>query len=98
MRKLGLIFISLLLFTSFAIAGCAQPTPAEQKPPPEEMAPKPEPPPDASKAVFASGEVSWKRSQDSTVLDSKKLLQAHPELLNQFSTIRAGSRRFLIRT
>ena len=53
---------------------------------------------DASKAVFASGEVSWKRSQDSTVLDSKKLLQAHPELLNQYSTIRAGSRRFLIRT
>jgi predicted phage-related endonuclease len=53
---------------------------------------------DASKAVFASGEVSWKRSQDSTVLDSKKLLQEHPELLNQFSTIRAGSRRFLIRT
>lgn len=53
---------------------------------------------DASKAVFASGEVSWKRSQNSTVLDSKKLLQAHPELLNQYSTIRAGSRRFLIRT
>ena len=53
---------------------------------------------DASKAVFPSGEVSWRRSQDSTVLDSKKLLQEHPELLNEYSTTRAGSRRFLIRT
>jgi len=53
---------------------------------------------DASKAVFASGEVTWKRSQDSTVLDSKKLLQEHPELLNEYSTTRAGSRRFLVRT
>ncbi|MCK5874224.1 MAG: YqaJ viral recombinase family protein [Alcanivoracaceae bacterium] len=53
---------------------------------------------DASKAVFPSGEVSWKRSQDSTVLDSKKLLLEHPELLNEYSTTRAGFRRFLIRT
>jgi len=53
---------------------------------------------DASKAVFASGEVTWKRSQDSTVLDSKKLLQEHPEILNEYSTTRAGSRRFLVRT
>lgn len=53
MRKLGLIFISLLLFTSFAIAGCAQLALPEQKPPPEEMAPKPELPPEDSKAVFA---------------------------------------------
>jgi predicted phage-related endonuclease len=53
---------------------------------------------DASKAVFPSGEVSWKRSQDSTVLDSKKLLLEHPDLLNEYSTTRAGSRRFLIRT
>ena len=53
---------------------------------------------DASKAVFPSGEVSWRRSQDSTVLASQKLLQEHPELLNEYSTTRAGSRRFLIRT
>jgi hypothetical protein len=53
MRKFGLVFVSLLLLTSFAIAGCAQPALPEQKPSLEEAAPKPEPPPDASKAVFA---------------------------------------------
>ena len=52
MRKLGLIFMSLLLFTSFPIAGCAQPALPEQKPPSEEAAPKPEPPPEDSKASF----------------------------------------------
>jgi Raf kinase inhibitor-like YbhB/YbcL family protein len=52
MRKLGLIFMSLLLFTSFAIAGCAQPEPPGQKPPPEEVVPKTELP-DVSKATFA---------------------------------------------
>jgi Raf kinase inhibitor-like YbhB/YbcL family protein len=60
MWKLGLLFIGLLLFTSFAIAGCAQPAPTGQEPPPEEvvpkpeeMAPRPELPPDASEAAFA---------------------------------------------
>jgi Raf kinase inhibitor-like YbhB/YbcL family protein len=53
MWKPGLLFIGLLLFTSFAIAGCAQPAPTGQEPPPEEMAPRPEPPSDASEAAFA---------------------------------------------
>ncbi|MDF1822265.1 MAG: YqaJ viral recombinase family protein [Alcanivoracaceae bacterium] len=52
---------------------------------------------DASKAVFPSGEVSWKRSQDSTVLDSKRLLQDQPDLLSQYGISRPGSRRFLVR-
>ena len=52
---------------------------------------------DASKAVFPNGEVSWKRSKDSTVLDSKQLLQDQPELLNQYGILKAGSRRFLVR-
>lgn len=53
---------------------------------------------DASKAVFPSGEVSWKRSQDSTVLDSKRLLQDQPDLLSQYGIPKPGSRRFLVRT
>lgn len=52
---------------------------------------------DSSKAIFPNGEVSWKRSQDSTVLDTKMLLKDHPELMEQYGVTRAGSRRFLIR-
>jgi len=51
---------------------------------------------DASKAVFETGTVTWKKAKDSQVLDSKRLLQDQPELLNQYATIKTGSRRFLI--
>jgi Raf kinase inhibitor-like YbhB/YbcL family protein len=47
MRKLGLIFMSLLLLISFAILGCAQPETSR----PEEMTPKT--PPDAGRPAFA---------------------------------------------
>ena len=47
-------------------------------------------------AVFSMGAISWKRSKDSTSLDSKALTKAHPELLEQFSKTRPGSRRFVI--
>ena len=47
-------------------------------------------------AVFEKGAISWKRSKDSTSLDSKALTKAHPELLEQFSKTRPGSRRFVI--
>ena len=53
---------------------------------------------DASKAVFPSGEVSWKRKQDSMVLDNKRLLQDQPDLLSQYGIPKPGSRRFLVRT
>lgn len=53
---------------------------------------------DASKAIFPNGEVSWKRSQDSTVLDAKRLLKDKPELLSEYATTKSGSRRFLVRT
>lgn len=53
---------------------------------------------DASKAVFATGEVSWKRSKDSTRLDEERLLQDQPELLQRYPQVRPGSRRFLVRT
>ena len=47
-------------------------------------------------AVFEKGAISWKRSKDSVSLDSKALTKAHPELLEQFSKARPGSRRFVI--
>lgn len=53
---------------------------------------------DASLAVFATGEISWKRSKDSTRLDVDRLLQDQPELLQRYSQTRPGSRRFLVRT
>ena len=51
---------------------------------------------DASKALFETGSVTWKRSKDSITLDTKRLLADHPELLHQYSMTRSGSRRFLI--
>ena len=47
-------------------------------------------------AVFEKGAISWKRSKDSVSLDSRALTKAHPELLEQFSKTRQGSRRFVI--
>ncbi len=51
---------------------------------------------DASQAVFDSGTVSWKRSKDSVVLDTDKLLANQPDLLQRYPLPRSGSRRFLI--
>lgn len=51
---------------------------------------------EASKAAFPSGSVSWKRSKDSVGLNTKKLLQEQPELLERYPLTRPGSRRFLI--
>jgi len=51
---------------------------------------------DASRAIFQTGEVSFKRSKDSAGVDVKKLLSDHPELASQYATIKPGSRRFLV--
>lgn len=51
---------------------------------------------DASTVVFETGEITWKRSKDGTALDAKALALAHPELVQQFSSTKAGSRRFLV--
>lgn len=51
---------------------------------------------DAARAVFATGEVSFKRAQDGTSLDTKRLAQDHPELMAQYSLTKPGARRFLI--
>jgi putative phage-type endonuclease len=51
---------------------------------------------EASKALFETGSATWKKAKDSQVLDTKRLLQDQPELLQQYATTKAGSRRFLI--
>lgn len=51
---------------------------------------------DAARAVFATGEVSFKRTQDGTSLDTKRLAQDHPDLVARYSVPKPGARRFLI--
>ena len=51
---------------------------------------------DASRAVFAGGEVTYRRAKDGTCLDSKQLTQDHPELVARYRVTRPGARRFVI--
>lgn len=51
---------------------------------------------DASRALFETGEVSFRRSKDSTSTDLKRLQAEHPELAQQYLIPKAGTRRFLI--
>lgn len=53
---------------------------------------------DASKAVFETGQVSWKRSKDGLGIDMAKLLQDQPGLQQRYPFAKSGSRRFLIST
>lgn len=51
---------------------------------------------DASRAIFESGEVSWKRSKDGTTLDLARLQAEQPTLVAAYSKVKPGSRRFLV--
>ncbi|SKC49197.1 YqaJ viral recombinase family protein [Paraburkholderia hospita] len=51
---------------------------------------------DASRAIFETGEVSWKRSKDGAGVDLKKLLADYPELAPKYAITKPGSRRFLV--
>ena len=51
---------------------------------------------DNSIALFAEGKISWRQSKPSTVLDTTRLKKEQPELVQQFSKVRQGSRRFLV--
>lgn len=53
---------------------------------------------DSERATFKTGSVTWKKSKDSTSLDSKALLQQHPEFLQLFPQSKQGTRRFQIYT
>jgi len=51
---------------------------------------------DASKAIFASGSISWKKSKDGTGVDLDALFKDHPALKSQSQISKPGSRRFLV--
>lgn len=51
---------------------------------------------EASRAVFETGEVTWKRSKDGSSLDVETLLKEQPQLLQRYPLVKPGSRRFLI--
>lgn len=53
---------------------------------------------DASRALFETGEVTFKRSKDGTTTDLERLLADHPALAQQYAIPKAGSRRFLIQS
>ena len=50
---------------------------------------------DASRAIFETGEVSWKRSKDGTALDLARLQAEQPAVVAAYSKVKPGSRRFL---
>lgn len=51
---------------------------------------------DATKVVFETGDVTWKRSKDGSGLDTASLLKDQPELLIRYILVKPGSRRFLV--
>jgi len=51
---------------------------------------------DATKVVFETGDVTWKRSKDGSGLDVVNLLKDQPELLQRYALVKPGSRRFLV--
>ncbi len=51
---------------------------------------------DATRAVFETGEVSWKRSKDSAAVDTKQMLTDYPDLAEQYAITKPGSRRFIV--
>jgi len=51
---------------------------------------------DASKALFETGSVTWKKAKDSVGLDVTTLLKEQPELAQRYRISKPGSRRFLV--
>lgn len=51
---------------------------------------------DASRAIFSSGEVTFKRSKDGTSVDHKRLAVDYPDIVANYMVTRPGARRFVI--
>ena len=51
---------------------------------------------DASRALFADGEATFKRSKDGTSFDAKRLATDHPDIASRYTVTRPGSRRFVL--
>jgi putative phage-type endonuclease len=50
----------------------------------------------ASEAQFSQGRITWKKSSDSRVVDLARLKKDEPELVQQYLTVKPGSRRFVV--
>ncbi len=48
----------------------------------------------ATRAVFETGAVTWKKAKDSVVLDVTGLLKDYPEMQHRYAVTKPGSRRF----
>ena len=53
---------------------------------------------EATKAVFANGHITWKRSKDGVYLDTERLIKDQPSLVERYQQVRPGSRRFIIKS
>ena len=53
---------------------------------------------DATRALFETGEVSWKRSKDGVALDTARLQKEQAAVLQGYTVPKPGSRRFLVQT
>lgn len=53
---------------------------------------------EATKAVFANGHITWKRSKDAVYLDTERLIKDQPGLVERYQQVRPGSRRFIIKS
>ena len=51
---------------------------------------------DAARAVFASGEVTYRRAKDGTRLDTQRLSADHADLIAAYTVPKLGARRFVI--
>lgn len=51
---------------------------------------------DAARAVFASGEVTYRRAKDGTRLDTQRLTSDHADLIAAYTVPKPGARRFVI--
>jgi len=51
---------------------------------------------DATKVLFQTGDVTWRRSKDGSGLDTASLLKDQPQLLQRYTVVKPGSRRFLV--
>jgi predicted phage-related endonuclease len=51
----------------------------------------------ACRVLFETGEITYRKSKDSIVLDTQRLLSERPELKAIYSQVRSGSRRFIVR-
>jgi len=52
----------------------------------------------ATKAIFAGGSVTWKRTKDGVAIDLEKMKREQTELVNQYEVLRPGYRRFSVQT